>query len=333
MSAITGGQETSGRWQVLDGWRGISILLVLATHLLPLGPKAWKLNMTTGPLGMALFFTLSGFLITSFLLHHNSVVDFLVRRFFRIVPLAWLCLAIALPMANVTLDSYLANFLFVANWPPFWLTDVNSHFWSLCVEMQFYIGIALLCLMLRDRGLLLIPMFCVAVTIARIANVEHASIVTWFRADEILSGSVLALAYNGRLGKLLPDLIKSANPYLLFVLLIVSSHPDSGAANYLRPYLAATLVGTTLFNNKTPLAALLTNSTLSYIAAVSYALYVLHPLLVHTWLGSGEILEKYLKRPLLFGSLFFLAHVSTFYFEHRWIAFGKRLAGRLRRNP
>ena len=53
---------------VLDGWRGISILLVLASHLLPLGPKGWQLNATAGPMGMALFFTLSGFLITRFLL-------------------------------------------------------------------------------------------------------------------------------------------------------------------------------------------------------------------------------------------------------------------------
>jgi peptidoglycan/LPS O-acetylase OafA/YrhL len=72
----------------LDGWRGISILCVLAAHLLPLGPKAWQLNATAGPMGMALFFTLSGFLITHFLLNHAGVLDFLIRRFFRIVPLA-----------------------------------------------------------------------------------------------------------------------------------------------------------------------------------------------------------------------------------------------------
>ena len=74
---------------MLDGWRGISILLVLLAHLMPLGPKAWRLNETAGPLGMALFFTLSGFLITRFLLRNDSIAEFLIHRFFRIVPLAW----------------------------------------------------------------------------------------------------------------------------------------------------------------------------------------------------------------------------------------------------
>src|SRR6185436_21055347 len=80
---------------VLDGWRGISILLVLACHLLPLGPKPLQLNAMAGPMGMALFFTLSGFLITRFLLTHSSISDFLLRRFFRIIPLAWLAMVLA----------------------------------------------------------------------------------------------------------------------------------------------------------------------------------------------------------------------------------------------
>ena len=320
--------DQSRRLMVLDGWRGISILLVLATHLLPLGPKAWKLNLTSGPLGMALFFTLSGFLITNFLLHQSSVTNFLIRRFFRIVPLAWLCLVIGLPMAGADIDAYPANFLFYANLPPFWLTQVTSHYWSLCVEMQFYVGVALLFLFLRERGLLLIPALCALVTVIRITYGAEISIVTYLRVDEILAGSVLALAYNRRLGESLPSLIKSTSPYLLLGLLLISCHPDSGAANYFRPYIAALLVGTTLLNdkNRTSLASLLANKTLFYVAAISYALYVLHPLLGHTWLGSGEGLEKYVKRPLLFGTIFLCAHISTFYFEHRCIAFGKRLA-------
>jgi peptidoglycan/LPS O-acetylase OafA/YrhL len=89
-SALQKSINVTVRLKALDGWRGISILCVLAAHLLPLGPKSWQLNSAIGPLGMALFFTLSGFLITRFLLMHDNVLDFLTRRFFRIVPLAWL---------------------------------------------------------------------------------------------------------------------------------------------------------------------------------------------------------------------------------------------------
>ena len=56
------------RLDVLDGWRGLSILLVLLGHLFPLGPKAWQMNGAVAGTGMAIFFTLSGCLITSVLL-------------------------------------------------------------------------------------------------------------------------------------------------------------------------------------------------------------------------------------------------------------------------
>jgi hypothetical protein len=49
-----------------------------------------------------------------------------------------------------------------------------------------------------------------------------------------------------------------------------------------------------------------------------------------TWLGSGEDLEKYIKRPLLFMVLFALAHLSTFYYEKQWIALGKKLSAKLK---
>src|SRR3954470_3931626 len=114
LERFTPARNAHARFRVLDGWRGISILLVLATHFLPLGPKAWNLNVTTGPLGMTLFFCLSGFLITNFLLRNSSVVDFLIRRLCRILPLAWLVLAIGLPLSDARLESYIANYLFYA---------------------------------------------------------------------------------------------------------------------------------------------------------------------------------------------------------------------------
>src|SRR5689334_16088961 len=73
---------------VLDGWRGISILCVLATHMLPLGPYGWG-NAFVGIAGMSLFFTLSGFLITSTLLEKDDVRSFFIRRACRILPLAF----------------------------------------------------------------------------------------------------------------------------------------------------------------------------------------------------------------------------------------------------
>ena len=320
-----------GYFDVLDGWRGLSILFVLATHLLPLGPKFLRLNETAGPVGMSLFFTLSGFLIANFLIHRPNVYDFIIRRFFRIIPLAWLYLAIALPFLGVSQESYLPHFLFYGNWPLYegatHLSFVagSSHFWSLCVEMQFYVGVALLVLLLKDRALYLIPFICLFVTLYRINDSVYIAINTYYRIDEILVGVVVALAYNNKIGDWLPHFFSWVNPFIVFMLLIISCHPDSGFMNYFRPYFAAILIASTLYNPAPSLKHFLNLRILVYLASVSYALYVIHPLLTHTWLGSGDTIEKYAKRPLLFLVLFFLAHLSTFYYEKYWISLAKRL--------
>ncbi|MEP7246529.1 MAG: acyltransferase [Gammaproteobacteria bacterium] len=310
---------------VLDGWRGLSILFVLASHLLPLGPKAWQLNEMTGPMGMALFFTLSGFLITRILLADADIPKFLVRRGLRIVPLAWLAMAIAFPLSLSPASVYLPNFLFYANLPPQHLAEVASHLWSLCVEMQFYLAIALVVRVGGTRGLYLMPLCCVAVTANRVLDGAYVDIVTWRRVDEILAGATLALVYSRQLGTRLPAAVPKANAYLFLALFALSCHPLGGFMNYLRPYFAAVLVGTTLFRPTRLASAVLKSRPLRYIAAVSFALYVIHGLLVDTWLGSGDKLVKYLKRPLFLGVTFALAHVSTFYYERHWIDWGKRL--------
>jgi len=278
---------------------------------------------------MALFFTLSGFLITNFLIHKPDVISFMIRRFVRIVPLAWLCMLIALIWVDANPGVWAANLLFYSNWPPMQLPSVFTPFWSLCVEMQFYVGIALLVVIFRDRGLMLLPIICVIVTLFRAMNGVHVAINTYYRVDEILAGCILALVFNRRLGDGVRNWVARMNPFVLITLFLISCHPEGDFMNYFRPYLAALLVGWSIFNPDARLSRLLCSRLLVYIAAISFALYVLHPLLAHTWLGSGEQFEKYAKRPLLFGLLFLLAHFSTFYFEHRCIAWGKDIAARI----
>jgi peptidoglycan/LPS O-acetylase OafA/YrhL len=110
----------------------------------------------------------------------------------------------------------------------------------------------------------------------------YIAINTYYRIDEILVGVVVALAYNNKIGELLPRFFSWVNPYYVILILFVSCHPDSGFMNYFRPYLAATTVAATLYNPPPSLAKFLNLRVLVYLASVSYALYVIHPLLVHT---------------------------------------------------
>lgn len=328
-SAAPKGEQRARRMPklpVLDGWRGISIVLVLMSHMLPLGPAGWALNNAVGVVGMAIFFTLSGFLITSTLYFNPSVRVFAIRRLLRIVPAAWLYIVVVLSFfAHASLATWSADLLFYTNLPPFHLGDFTSHLWSLCIEVQFYLAIGLLFFLLRKRGLALLPLFCVAITLGRIYIGAWISITTLFRVDEILSGASLAYLFHSDLSARLKQVLHRLNPAVPLVLLLLSSHPALPWLNYLRPYFAATMVGTTLFHSGTWWNRVLESRRLAYVAAISYALYIWHPITMHGWFESGSKLAKYAKRPLALAISFLLAHLSTFYFEKHFIRLGKRL--------
>jgi peptidoglycan/LPS O-acetylase OafA/YrhL len=269
---------------------------------------------------------LSGFLITRFLAaEHASVRTFVIRRFFRIVPLSWIVCLIVLPLYSASVGTYAAHLLFYGNLPPFWLLPMTSHLWSLCVEMQFYIGIALIVALVGRRGLYVIPLLCFAVTGLRIATGTHLSIVTWLRIDEILAGGIVALAYSGWFGPRPMQIAGRINVYAMLPLLFLSSHEIGGALAYLRPYMAATMVAASLVNPPPLLARVFEHRVTAWIATISYALYIIHGVLMNSWLGSGDLVEKYLKRPILIGLTFALAHLSTYRFEQPFIAYAKRL--------
>jgi peptidoglycan/LPS O-acetylase OafA/YrhL len=323
----SGGDSTSSHLPVLDGWRAVSITLVLAGHLLPLGPAGLQLNAAAATSGMAIFFTLSGYLITSLLMRNSSVKPFLIRRLFRIVPLAWLAMLILALTGQPSGRRLAENLLFFANLPPPTLLAGGSHLWSLCVEVQFYATVALLVGLLGRRGLYLLPLLAVSVTLIRIAANQPIGIVTWYRVDEILAGGCVALALTSQ--KFQAIRVPQEWLTLVFlVLLFASSHPVLiSGLGYLRPYFAAAAVGASLLAAPAWLKRALESEPARYVAQTSYALYVIHGMLAASWLG-GEgkpALTKYMLRVPLLLATFGLAHLSTFHFEARAISLGKRL--------
>lgn len=322
------GEPAHPRFKMLDGWRALSIVLVLAAHMLPLGPQRWALNVSIGINGMAIFFALSGFLIVSVLLRNDDVISFLIRRFARILPLAWTALAISFAIQGVQGDVWLANFMFYANLPPFWLVSWSSHYWSLCVEMQFYVLIALVVSTFGRRGLLLIPIASIIITIARISTGTEVSIVTWFRLDEILSGGLLALLVQGRYHSRAKLYLSRFPFWPIFVLFLMSSRPEFPWLEYVRPYLAALMIGITIARPVSIATPLLESAIANYIARISFALYIIHHFTLFGWFTSDDSFVKYLKRPISMAISLVSAHLSTFYFEDWFILRSKRWASR-----
>ena len=121
----------------LDGLRAASILIVLASHLLPIGPKSWALNESAGAMGMTLFFALSGFLITTNLMRGQNPLDFFVRRLARILPLVYAYVLVVYVAIEYDPAKLAANLTFIENYAHQYLDNLNGHLWSLCVEISF----------------------------------------------------------------------------------------------------------------------------------------------------------------------------------------------------
>lgn len=311
------------RVPALDGLRALSILLVLAAHMLPLGPKILRGNETAGAMGMALFFALSGFLITSNLLSGQTVRDFFVRRLARIVPLAYAYLVFVFLILTFDPLRFFGNLLFIENYVHWLMGDYTGHFWSLCVEVHFYIAIGLVVLCFGQRGLWLIIPACFLITGIRISEGALINIKTHLRVDEILAGAIVALVYHRGLLKLTTS---QWTVSVAIVALAVASSPLSGWLQYGRPYFSATVLATSIVLIPSLLKVILISRPARYVAEISYALYVVHPITVHGWMNEGGLLERYLiKRPISFALSFIIAHISTFHYERFWIALSKRL--------
>jgi peptidoglycan/LPS O-acetylase OafA/YrhL len=327
----TGGAAKPTRLVVLDGWRAISILLVLGAHMLPLGPKRFELNATSGYLGMSLFFTLSGFLITCQLHERPNVRAFFVRRFFRILPLAYLAIVADVLLNSSSLSHLLLNFAFAQTYVESAILPDLGHFWSLCVEIHFYLFIGFLTLTTRLRGFLVVPLIWAVIVAARVySDRTGGRIHTHMRVDEILSGCMLALLFLGRFGSRARSLLAKVPFAAAVAFLLLACHPYLIPLHGFRGLAASSVVGITLLSESPNRYRLLGARPLRYLAEVSFALYVLHPFSMHGWLGvAPNPTQKYLKRILCFGITFGLAHISTYYYEMRFIQWGKRLCKRL----
>ncbi len=313
---------------VLDGWRGLSLLLVMFGHWFPFGPSHWGLNQAVATTGMVMFFALSGFLIASFLYTRPSPVEFLLRRLFRIVPLAWLYMAVALVLTGANAQQWAAHLLFYVNEPPQPFTQATEHLWSLCVELHFYVGVALVVGLFGRRALWCLPPLCVAVTAHRVANGQVDGIQTQFRLDEILSGATVGLLYQRWGQAVRRPRLATVGIVLLALLLLACGHRFSATLQYARPYVAGLLMALVLSDQGSAIGRLLKSRFLGYIAKISYAFYVLHIGMQAAWLSSRDGWPEYVKRPLLIAATWALAHFSTLTFEARAIAVGRSLARR-----
>jgi peptidoglycan/LPS O-acetylase OafA/YrhL len=159
MKPIPPRKPGEGRLRELDGWRAISVLLVIAHHLGKFqfhDLVAHHVRLATlcddcGPLGVKIFFVISGFVICRLLLIEErrygavSLKGFYLRRVFRILPpfyfyLGAVSLLIAAQLIPGRWEGIATSGIFLYDLIPAmrgnWFV---GHSWSLAVEEQFYL--------------------------------------------------------------------------------------------------------------------------------------------------------------------------------------------------
>ena len=218
----------------LDGLRALAFLMVFGQHYLTL---AW------GWTGVSIFFVLSGFLITGILFDTRDdpfrVRNFYLRRSLRIFPLYYglfLLLLLLTPLLHWNWNRYWIFWpLYLGNVMRFFspaslhtgsavnlasdahLTSLRlprlqlylGHFWSLCVEEQFYLLWPWAVFQLRDRKKLIAVCSTFVVLIPVLRFVLNRIAAPWLlqesflygftltQSDALLLGGLCALLWRG----------------------------------------------------------------------------------------------------------------------------------------
>lgn len=145
------------RIRELDGLRGIAAICVVLYHYTSRFSVKFDTTIITsnfnfkyGYLGVELFFIISGFVIFMSIEHINSPLEFIYKRFVRLYPTFWICMIFTYfftvffghEMLKVSLKEFVLNFTMLPDL--FSAKAVDGVYWTLKVEMTFYLLILLL---------------------------------------------------------------------------------------------------------------------------------------------------------------------------------------------
>lgn len=296
------------RINILDGFRGVAVILVLLYHYLPFFSFGW--------VGVDLFFVLSGFLITGKLIESlgskKYFLSFYCKRLLRIVPLYYLILLLLFVLLPAALPSFVSgsvNQLFSQQWH-YWFFTVNIHdafngwpdnvtlvpLWSLACEMQFYLFWPFVVLLFyrpsNNKFITVLIVFIAAAILFRLfGNAGHyfssafSYVLLPARLDAFSIGAMLYIFVNDeRFARLLKTGWKISVVCLALILVVVfcqggSWHLDdmlaSQAGYTLNALFWGGLMGSAIQGNN-GFRRFFSNGWLMNAGKYSYAIYILH---------------------------------------------------------
>lgn len=339
----------------LDALRGIACLMVLVHHLIP-GASQW---IAWGPLGVRLFFVMTGFLLVGNLLQLKSkgtssgeiFKGFYKKRSIRILPIYGIAFA-AVAILNMEPAREVWGWIltFSINWYmgiyQQW-AGVLSHFWFLAASEQMVFALVV--------GVLLIPhRFLVWVGCAAFIGAflhrwvgSHAGIsemMIWYSPfssmDSMAAGALIGIWYRERKEQIHYLSSSFGIPLLAWGLLGVATlirirffatdwiHlAESLEAIFFAWLILRTAVGFTGYWEK-----ILSFPVLVYTGTISYGLYIFHPLM-HSYVQFHFQRTGIPSDPSLFGVIgatFFMSYLIS---SVLWLCIEKPLLNSKQKSP
>lgn len=340
-------QQTSSNYMnQLDGLRAIAVLAVFAQHWLPI--ESLMMRISTGYLGVRLFFVLSGFLITGILIRCRSemergqalgftVRNFYIRRALRIFPLYYglVLSALIFNYGNIR-DIALYHLAFLSN-IKFALMNkwgALTPFWSLAVEEQFYLfwpWVILLTPAIYLRKII------ISLILSSIVYRVVGVVLEWNRfiidyqliscMDALCLGALLAElnysdGWNFIKTRMFSVLFSGTGILLMYIIFSNDMFRTEHPFRLVLLSLASSMVFFVVIMHAAKgisgkIGGLIQSKPMSYIGKISYGLYVLHvftPLLSQV-LGISPPLNIFLKFTIYSTVTICMATFSWYLFE------------------
>jgi peptidoglycan/LPS O-acetylase OafA/YrhL len=340
-----------------DGLRAISIVFVLLTHLgidsVIKGNKFLEknYNLFSGSTGVMIFFTISGFLITSLLLKEKktngriNLKYFFIRRFLRLMPplLIFFLAVFILMFFNFLPSDYLAlliSFFYLYNFVPhIHYTGELGHTWSLGVEEQFYFLWPFVINKIKKikTGLLIAAfvVFCCIVMnfiypLPISFNGRSYFLTSYFFVDRwfipaclpIMIGSftsiILSEYENYFHSKIHGNYLFLAFSLFIFVAQLFIPGLSINYIKVFQPIGISCLLVWIYFNQNKLLVNVLELKPISFLGKISYGVYVFQGLFLRTGPNGSLAIQHY---PLNIILVFLFAFLSYYFVEKRVMKF------------
>lgn len=371
---IVQAQRGKPRLVFIDGLRGIAVMGVVIAHSwihtsrfslgLPIGSNLGMLSI-----GVNLFMVISGFCLAYPLIRPDSIAPvrighFWERRFLRIAPPYYMAIALLALMFFVTSAWYPAlgvqhapafttptlpivgsHLLFIHNPLAYWLPPLNGSFWSLELELQFYLLFPLLIAAARRWGALRMVVGVLALTLLwRLAIwytlPRDASPAIWVALAWSAPGRLFEFALGILAAVLLVQRPERLRPLWLLLIALVSLWlavfqlvPRFGQfAPFPDIVIGLGMWALLLAGTRGPLLRLLEWQPLVWIGTISYSIYLTHePLLeeFYRWFPEIQGWAALGVYTLIGGAVCVIIGYGFYAFvEHPSIRLGGRVAAR-----